>query len=568
MTLVTKFKENVSKFADKEAFIFLGKGNADHQYLSYKDLDKEAGKVAALLKRENLVGQYVILSYQAGLDFIIAFLGCLYAGTRAVLVPYIAEQSQVQMLKNATEDFQINTILSTNSKLADYLDIRLIDLGKQNLPKEYYSAEKEINAQTITHVLYTSGSISKPKAVVFNHHCLIHNLSYTGHSWNATSHSRHLTWGLPFHSAGLMVGYLLPIFNGATGIIMSPEVFNENPVTFIKAVSDFQVTHTACANYAYDFLINHMKTHHTSDMDFSKWQVAIVGGDPLQKETLTQFVDHFSGCEFNIDKFCTAYGMTEATGLIASGVPQKGPTIINTNINDIATHKITEFPMDYHGVDSKYLIGCGFANDGVEVVVTDPATLKQLPNNQIGLVFFHSPSLLCGYWNSSENKIYSPLVELPEKMGKKYMNTEDLGFLRNDELFIIGRYKEILKKNNKIYHPLFVEIIAVESYIGLKPRTGAAFSLSNEGDSDIIFIQEIPEFLREKREEILKSIHHAVELRYKLLIDKIIFIKEGSLPKVAGSGKVSRNLCKDLYLKNKLNLELFKEGELCSSSSY
>ncbi|MBY8853333.1 AMP-binding protein, partial [Saccharothrix sp. MB29] len=53
--------------------------------LTHLELDRRARAVASWLTDSGMAGRPVLLLYPAGLDFLVAFLGCLYA--RAVAVP-------------------------------------------------------------------------------------------------------------------------------------------------------------------------------------------------------------------------------------------------------------------------------------------------------------------------------------------------------------------------------------------------------------------------------------------------------------------------------------------------
>ncbi len=65
------------------AFHFLDDDDQITQ-VSYAELDRQARMVAAKLSSLGCQGERALLFYPPGLDFVAAFLGCLYAGTTAV----------------------------------------------------------------------------------------------------------------------------------------------------------------------------------------------------------------------------------------------------------------------------------------------------------------------------------------------------------------------------------------------------------------------------------------------------------------------------------------------------
>ncbi len=66
------------------AYRFLVEGDEDELSLTYAELDAKARTIAAWLQERRTEGERALLLYPPGLDFIVGFLGCLYAGVIAV----------------------------------------------------------------------------------------------------------------------------------------------------------------------------------------------------------------------------------------------------------------------------------------------------------------------------------------------------------------------------------------------------------------------------------------------------------------------------------------------------
>jgi acyl-CoA synthetase (AMP-forming)/AMP-acid ligase II len=82
--LIAILQQHAKRAPEKPAYLFLEDGQTESAFLSYGELHRQACAIAAYLKRKNLSGQRILLAYPSGLDFIIAFMGCLYAGVIAV----------------------------------------------------------------------------------------------------------------------------------------------------------------------------------------------------------------------------------------------------------------------------------------------------------------------------------------------------------------------------------------------------------------------------------------------------------------------------------------------------
>ena len=66
------------------AYTYLEDGEAQGGSLSWADLDRQARTIAAHLGAVTARGERALLLFPAGLDFVAAFFGCLYAGVVAV----------------------------------------------------------------------------------------------------------------------------------------------------------------------------------------------------------------------------------------------------------------------------------------------------------------------------------------------------------------------------------------------------------------------------------------------------------------------------------------------------
>ena len=83
-TFIDRLAEQVASQPEKTAFTFLQDGETESGSLSYQELSTKAAAIAAVLQSHNATGERALLLYQPGLEFITAFLGCLYAGVVAV----------------------------------------------------------------------------------------------------------------------------------------------------------------------------------------------------------------------------------------------------------------------------------------------------------------------------------------------------------------------------------------------------------------------------------------------------------------------------------------------------
>src|SRR5262245_50273741 len=83
-TLVTYLRRHAEHQPEAQAFTFLEQGERPGRSLTFAALDQEARSLGAWLQNQGAEGERVLLLFEPGLDFVTAFLGCLYAGAVAV----------------------------------------------------------------------------------------------------------------------------------------------------------------------------------------------------------------------------------------------------------------------------------------------------------------------------------------------------------------------------------------------------------------------------------------------------------------------------------------------------
>ena len=113
------------------------------------------------------------------------------------------------------------------------------------------------SSTTLSHLQYTSGSISTPKGVICNHKNLAHSLFETAKVWGYTSKSvTDFSWAPHGHVYGLTAGLLVPLYAGSRAIVMSPSDFLMDPIRWLKTISRFKATHSGCPNFGYEICID------------------------------------------------------------------------------------------------------------------------------------------------------------------------------------------------------------------------------------------------------------------------------------------------------------------------
>jgi len=229
--------------------------------LTRGDLDRWARAIAAQLQEAGLAGDRVLLLYPPGLDFIAAFLGCLYAGCVAVPTYPTGLRRADSALRAIVADAGPGAVLTVakiraqmpeGSPPAALREARWIVTDELDLAMAAAWTEPEIGGEDLAFLQYTSGSTSSPKGVMVSHRNLLHNQQVIRDAFAQTAESIVVSWLPLYHDMGLIGGVLHPLYLGAYCVLMSPMTFLQNPFRWLEAISRFRATTSGGPNFAYD----------------------------------------------------------------------------------------------------------------------------------------------------------------------------------------------------------------------------------------------------------------------------------------------------------------------------
>ena len=130
VNLVELLRHRAREEPHELAYTFLADGHLEAEQLTFADLDLRARCVAWELRRRDVCGRRVLVVFTPGVDVVVAFFGCLYAGAVAVPCPP-PEGSQIKRaqarLNSITNDCHA-TIVLTEGRIRDALASATPDL--------------------------------------------------------------------------------------------------------------------------------------------------------------------------------------------------------------------------------------------------------------------------------------------------------------------------------------------------------------------------------------------------------------------------------------------------------
>lgn len=546
---------------DEVAFTYLVDGEHEQVQLTYRELDRQARAIGAWLESHDLVGERALLLYPAGLEFIVAFFGCLYAGVVAVPVYPPRRNRSLNRIQAIADDAEAKVALTTDVVLNRVMPLidetphlkQLTWLATCQVPLEMERewSMPDVHGDTLAFLQYTSGSTGTPKGVVLNHASLVHNSALISYSFEHTRSGAGVFWLPSYHDMGLIGGILQPLYIGRPNVLMSPMSFLQKPYRWLSAISRFRGTTSGGPNFAYDLCVRKITAEQKKTLDLSSWRVAFNGAEPVRPETLEAFAEAFAPCGFRRESFFPCFGLAEATLIVSGGYAFEPPVIRSFDAMGLAQRDVIEAKPNDKG--ARALVGCGHNLPDQKIVIADPDTLTVCPAGRVGEIWVRGPSVAQGYWQQPESTERTFHARLKDTGEGHFLRTGDLGFLQDGELFVTGRLKDLIIVRGVNFYPQDIERTVQHSHPRLRTDCGGAFTLEVDGREQLVIVQEVERHKRSDFSGIFTAIRRAVAAEHELAPDAILLIRAGSVPKTS-SGKIQRHACRDGYLAGTLDV--------------
>ncbi|PZO15511.1 MAG: non-ribosomal peptide synthetase [Leptolyngbya foveolarum] len=583
-TWVSKLRQRSQVHPNQTAFTFLPEGEIEAIRWTYGELDRRSRAIAAKLQSLNLSGERALLLYPAGLDYIAAFLGCLYAGVVAVPAYPPQNARKTPRIQAISHDAEAAISLTTEAKLPKIQ--KLMGNSFQHQPLQWLATDTlehrlaeqwqmpTINSDTLAFLQYTSGSTGSPKGVMLSHRNLLHNAAETYRMMGHSPDSCFASWLPLYHDMGLIGGILQPLYGGFPCVLMSPISFLQRPYRWLKTISDYRATTSGGPNFAYDLCVERITPEQRKTLDLSCWKVAFNGAEPIRALTLTRFANAFAGCGFRADTFYPCYGLAEGSLMVSGCEVARDPVIQAFQVADLKQNRVMPTPAVLAGAhpigaapmaSSQTLVSSGRSLQTQQIAIVNPETLTRCGETDVGEIWVNGSSVGKGYWknpHATADTFQADLSDSGKDSGDgSFLRTGDLGFLHNGELFVTGRLKDLIILRGRNLYPQDLEQAAETSHPAFRIGGSAAFTITVEDPIEnrveenerLVVVQELEFRQQPDQDAMTAAVRQAIAEIYEVEVYVVALVKPGRIPKTT-SGKIQRRACRQDYLSGELTL--------------
>jgi thioester reductase-like protein len=538
-----------SSFLDRQ-------GNTFENY-TYQAFDARTRFLAEYLLSETGIqrGDRVALVYPPGLEMVASFVACARIGVIPVPIPPATSvgKGAVARLTSVMLDCQASLALTDSSLGSASIggnqaggglgsEDSLAHPGTRWLATDQLQGAARGDAvdspgETLF-LQYTSGSTGTPKGVVVSHENLISNCHST-----IDHQAIGVSWLPQFHDMGLIGYYLFQIVTGGTTYGFSPLDFLRRPALWLETISRYKATYTSSPNFGFEYCLSPERVPDAAleGLDLSSLQVLMNASEAVRPSTYRGFLERFEKYGLRPAAHVSAYGLAENTLAVASS----GRRSVKLSRKSMYAREVVMAAEDTPSDQQFELISCGEPLDGVHVRIVDPDLGAAVGSDGIGEIWLAGKSTARGYWNKPElsEQVFGNTITNDPDDSRQYLRTGDLGFLREGELFVCGRLKDMVILRGENYYSEDLEAAVESSSEKIELGSVAAF----RGDDD------------EERLIVVAAVGNPADLPHPDEVSSslrahgytgphtIVFVRRQAIKRTT-SGKVARSLTRERWL--------------------
>ncbi|KAM8728754.1 disco-interacting protein 2 homolog C isoform 3-T3 [Acanthopagrus schlegelii] len=547
--------------------------------LTCVQLHKRAEKIAGMLaERAHLQdGDHVALVYPPGVDLIVAFYGCLYAGCVPITVRPPHPQNiattlpTVKMIVEVSRSVCVMTTqlickLLRSKEASAAVDVRTWppvmdtdDLPKKKPPLLY----KPSNPDTLAYLDFSVSTTGMLAGVKMSHtatsaFCRSIKLQCELYP------SREVAICLdPYCGLGFVLWCLCSVYSGHQSILIPPSELEVNPALWLSAVSQFKVRDTFCSYSVMELCTKGLGLQTDSlksrGLDLSRVRTCVVVAEERPRTALTQsFSKLFKDLGLHPRAVSTSFGCRVNLAICLQGTSGPDPTTVYVDMRALRHDRVRL--VERGSPHSLPLMESGKILPGVRIIIANPETKGPMGESHLGEIWVHSGHNASGYFTvygdeALQSDHFSSRLSFGDTQ-TVWARTGYLGFLRrteltdasgerHDALYVVGALEEAMELRGMRYHPIDIETSVIRTHKSITEC--AVFTWTNL----LVVVVELDGSEQEAL-DLVPLVTNVVLEEHYLIVGVVVVVDIGVIP-INSRGEKQRMHLRDGFLADQLD---------------
>jgi acyl-CoA synthetase (AMP-forming)/AMP-acid ligase II len=499
----------------------------------------------------------VILIMPQGIELMLAFVGAMLLGAIPAILAYPNFKVDPEKYRLGLEGVSAN--LKAHMIVLDKMFPQEL-LKHLTLTHETQivinTEDNDILNTTFTHFIpqrndlafiqHSAGTTGLQKGVALSHAAVLQQLEHLGNKLKINRQDRIYSWLPLYHDMGLIACFILPLVFNLPIVMQSPTEWVMQPNTMLQLISKYKCTLAWIPNFALQFLARRINKEERTTYNLSTLRCLINCSEPVRAQSMDEFITAYSQSQLQPNVLQSSYAMAENVFAVTQSSIDAPVQRICIKATTFRNNHLAH-PVNAGTNDTITFVSSGHClqNNKIKIVSAEG---RPLPDGSVGEILIASDSLFDGYYNRPD---------LSDKVLKDgWYWSGDIGFLINEELYVVGRKKDIIIVAGKNIHPHDIEEI-ICSHPMVYDGRAIAFGVFNPdlGTEDIIVIAEVnkEEYLSNAT-EIEKFARNAIATEMGITV-RSIYIKPPRWIIKSTAGKPSRAATKSKLLADHPELQ-------------
>jgi len=446
--------------------------NEDEQEtLTFAEFRRRSRAQARALRTSGVsAGERVVIIMPQGISAMSVFAGAMMLGGVPAFIAYPNDRVEASKyragLAGVTANLRAKLVVIDEEFPEDMLGHVSLEDGSKFLRAAAGTAGSEagdffegsiaadsISADSIAFIQHSAGTTGLQKGVALTHTAVMRQLDYLARALRIDSVTDRIYSWLPlYHDMGLIACFMLPMAYHVPLVMQSPLDWVMVPETMLEVISAHKCTLAWMPNFAFQFVPRRTRPERRAQYDLSSLRALINCSEPVRTSSMREFRNAFAANGLKPGVLQSSYAMAENVFAVSqSGIDcASGPARVYADAREFrGPHRI--LPVEENSPGSLCFTSSGQLLPHHEVrIVSDSDAI--LAEGCVGEILIKSDCLFEGYYNRPDLSAQA-IVD-------GWYHTGDLGFFLENELYVVGRKKDLIIVGGENIYPQDLEEIA------------------------------------------------------------------------------------------------------------
>jgi fatty-acyl-CoA synthase len=534
----------------------------EQESVTFAEFRRRARIQASVLRQQGAIcGDRVVIIMPQGIPAMTVFAGAMMLGAVPAFLAYPNEKVEASKyrsgLAGVTANLGAKLVVIDQEFPEQMLDCvslseeaTLVRAAKGGDSEATVPWDIKCQSNHIAFIQHSAGTTGLQKGVALTHAAVLRQLQHLAGALQITSEDRVYSWLPLYHDMGLIACFMLPMVCHIPVVMQSPIEWVMQAETMLQVISEHKCTLGWMPNFAFQFIPRRTRPNRRTRYDLSSLRALINCSEPVRASSMQEFQDAFAVCGLRSGALQSSYAMAENVFAVTQSdlMGISGPSRIWADGERFrSSHQIERVLEGTPGAVSFTSSGSLLPNQQIRIVSDSGSDLA---NGTVGEILVKSDCLFDGYYNH------------PDLTAKAiidgWYHTGDLGFFLDNELFVVGRKKDLIIIGGENLYPQDIEEI-VGGHPPIHDGRVIALGLYNPdlGTEEILIVAEVErEELLPKSEEIEREIRAQIAAGLGVTVGTILLKPPKWIVK-STAGKAARSTTLEKLKKEhpELNIE-------------